>query len=314
MRIGISLSSSRSGTNHAAGARSIVARAAAANASGLDSVSLGDRHAMATPYYQNIPMLGRLMADVDVVRPVGCLFLLPLWHPVLVAEQVATLATMSDAPFIIQTGIGSGQQQFDAVGAALETRGVALEESIRVIKALLAGETVSSEPFGIVDASISPLPPCGVEWWIGAGVDRALERAATLGDAWYTSPSFTPQQLERPMRTYESFCQAAGSSPRTVMRKDVLVLVDGDRARAAGAEILGRGYRGMKLEQLVIGGIDDAVEQLSAFADMDVADVIIRCMSEDDSVAIETIECLGEVRQRFASLVKTDRSEPKVNP
>jgi len=300
MRIGISLSSSRPDGDHAAGARSIIARAKAANEAGLDSVTMGDRHAMPTPYFQNVPMLGRLMADVAVTRPVGCLFLLPLWHPVLVAEQVATLATMSDAPFIIQTGIGSGRQQFDAVGASLETRGVALDESIRVIKGLLAGETVSSEPFGILDASISPLPPAGVEWWIGAGVDRALRRAATIGDAWYTAPSFTPADLERPMRAYEAFCEAEGATPRTVLRKDVLVLADADRARSAGAHILASGYRGMQAENVVIGGVGQAIEQLAAFADMGVADVIVRCMTDDDAEALETIEACGEIRRHFA--------------
>lgn len=272
-----------------------------ANEADLDSVTFGDRHAMPSPYFQNVPMLGRVMADVAASRPVGCLFLLPLWHPVLVAEQVATLATMSDAPFIIQTGIGSGQQQFDAVGAALQTRGIALDECMRVIKALLAGETVSSEPFGIVDASISPLPPVGVEWWVGAGVDRALKRAATSGDAWYTVPSLTPGQLERPMRTYESFCEANGSQARTVLRKDVLVLRDGDRARSAGEEIVARGYRGMAVESLVVGSVDDAIEQLVPFAEMGVADVMIRCMAEDDAIALESIECFAEVRQALAS-------------
>lgn len=301
MRLGISLSSTRSNADHAAGARSIVARAKSANASGLDSVTFGDHHAMSVPYFQNVPMLGRVMADVDVDRPVGCLFLLPLWHPVLVAEQIATLATMSEAPFIIQTGIGAGQQQFDAMGASLQSRGMALEECIRIVKALLAGETVSSDPFGIVDASISPVPPHGVEWWIGAGVDKALRRAADVGDAWYTNPHHTPAQLEEPMRTYESFCDAAGSTARTVMRKDVLVLEDGNRARALGAEILANGYRGMQAENVVIGGVGEAIEQLSVFADMGVSEVAIRCMSGDDSVALATIECCGEVRRALAT-------------
>lgn len=297
MRIGISLSSTRPGDDHAAGAQSIIARAKAANDASLDSVTFGDRHAMSVPYFQNVPMLGRVMADVDPSRSVGCLFLLPLWHPVLVAEQVATLATMSDAPFIIQTGIGSGQQQFDAVGAALQSRGIALEESIRLIKALLAGETVSSEPFGILDASIAPLPPHGVEWWVGAGVDKALERAASMGDAWYTAPHFTASQLERPMKTYESFCETHGSTPRTVLRKDVLVLADGDRARSVAEAIVASGYRGMQADNLVIGGVEDAAEQLSVFADMGVADVMVRCMAGDDGDAIETIGCIGEARR-----------------
>ena len=47
-----------------------------------------------TPYYQNTPMLSRLLAEWSEA-PAGCLFLLPLWHPVLVAEQIGTLAAVA---------------------------------------------------------------------------------------------------------------------------------------------------------------------------------------------------------------------------
>jgi alkanesulfonate monooxygenase SsuD/methylene tetrahydromethanopterin reductase-like flavin-dependent oxidoreductase (luciferase family) len=46
----------------------------------------------------------------------------PLWHPVLLAEQVGTLATLAAAPFVVQVGMGSGADQFAAMGvpAAVE--------------------------------------------------------------------------------------------------------------------------------------------------------------------------------------------------
>lgn len=117
MRIGISLTSSLStpSGDPREGARWLIERARAAERAQLDSLSLGDHHTMAGRYYQNTPMLGRLLAEWGD-RPVGCLFLLPLWNPVLVAEHVGTLASLTDAPFIVQTGIGSGQAQFTAMG------------------------------------------------------------------------------------------------------------------------------------------------------------------------------------------------------
>jgi hypothetical protein len=69
----------------------MIERAAAAHRAGLDSLFVGDQHVSPTPYYQNTPMLGRLLAEWGG-SPAGCLFLLPLWHPVLVAEQIGTLA------------------------------------------------------------------------------------------------------------------------------------------------------------------------------------------------------------------------------
>jgi alkanesulfonate monooxygenase SsuD/methylene tetrahydromethanopterin reductase-like flavin-dependent oxidoreductase (luciferase family) len=73
-------------------------------------------------------------------RPVGCLFLVPLWHPVLMAEQIGTLAAIAAAPFIIQAGAGDGQAQFAAMGKDLPDRAARTERGIRLVKALLDGE------------------------------------------------------------------------------------------------------------------------------------------------------------------------------
>lgn len=300
MRLGISLSSSRPGGDgeaHAAGARSIIARGRAANEAGLDSLTLGDRHAMSTPYYQNVPMLGRLLAGWDPSRPIGCLFLLPLWHPVLVAEQVATLATMSEVPFVIQTGIGGGHQQFAAMGRSLRRRGGDLEEAVRIIDALLAGETVSSERFDLSDACISPLPPHGVEWWMGAGVPKALERAARMADAWYATAGITLGELAPAKAAYEGYCAEAGRPPRTIVRRDVIVLRDGNRARQLGDRLVERGYRGMGPENVTYGGVEQVIEELAPFREAGVSALMIRCMSVDEPDALETIECCGEVRR-----------------
>jgi alkanesulfonate monooxygenase SsuD/methylene tetrahydromethanopterin reductase-like flavin-dependent oxidoreductase (luciferase family) len=81
----------------------MIERAAAAHRAGLDSLFVGDQHVSPTPYYQNTPMLGRLLAEWGEA-PAECLFLLPLWHPVLVAEQIGTLAAIVQGPFIMHAG------------------------------------------------------------------------------------------------------------------------------------------------------------------------------------------------------------------
>ena len=83
----------------------MIERAAAARRAALDTLFVGDQHVSPTPYYQNTPILGRLLAEWGEA-PAGCLFLLPLWHPVLVAEQIGTLAAIARGPFIMQCGLG----------------------------------------------------------------------------------------------------------------------------------------------------------------------------------------------------------------
>ena len=55
----------------------MIERATAAHRAGLDSPFVGDQHVSPMPYYQNTPMLGRLLAGWGEA-PAGCLFLLPL--------------------------------------------------------------------------------------------------------------------------------------------------------------------------------------------------------------------------------------------
>ena len=169
----------------------MIERARVADRVRLDSLSLGDQHALSRPYYQNTPMLGRLLAEWSG-RPAGCLFLLPLWHPVVVAEHIGTLASLVDAPFVVQTGIGNGASQFAALNTDISTRGSLLEESIRVVKALLAGEQVESALVGgPVRLGLRPQQP--VEWWVAGGPSaRAIDRAARVGDAWYGAPRLVP--------------------------------------------------------------------------------------------------------------------------
>jgi alkanesulfonate monooxygenase SsuD/methylene tetrahydromethanopterin reductase-like flavin-dependent oxidoreductase (luciferase family) len=296
MRLGVSLSSTHLVDDHAEGARRIIERAHVARDAGLDSLSLGDHHATPIPYYQGVPMLGRLTAEWDPHRPLGCLFLLPLWNPVLVAEQVGTLASIHPATFIVQTGIGAGAEQFAAMGADIGTRGVVLDESIRIVKALLDGGSVDSERFGLAGARVNPLPPTPVEWWIGGGAEGPLRRAAREGDAWYGGPHVVPANAPRMLEVYRGEAERLGRPSRAIVRKDIVILRDGDRARAIGDELVAKGYRGMPSEALIYGSVEHAIEQLLPFKELGFDDVIVRCMAIEQADALESLELCGEVR------------------
>src|SRR5712691_2123123 len=138
MRVGISLTSSHAVTDPRDGARFMIERAAAARRAGLDSLFVGDHHATPGFYYQNVPIMGRLLAEWGDA-PAGCLFLLPLWHPVLVAEQIGTLAAIARGRFIMQCGLGWGDARFAAMGANIRTRPSAFEEALDIVRRLLAG-------------------------------------------------------------------------------------------------------------------------------------------------------------------------------
>ena len=96
MKIGISVTSSHSVEDPREGARNMIERARASRDAGLDTLFVGDHHVTPFPYYQNNVMLARMLAEWGD-KPYGALYLLPLWHPVTLAEQIGTLASQPSA-------------------------------------------------------------------------------------------------------------------------------------------------------------------------------------------------------------------------
>jgi alkanesulfonate monooxygenase SsuD/methylene tetrahydromethanopterin reductase-like flavin-dependent oxidoreductase (luciferase family) len=297
MKIGVSLRSAYPPMDVRVGARWMIERTRAANAAGLDSLFIGDHHNVPVPYYQNVPMLGRLLAEWDD-RPAGALFLLPLWHPVLLAEQIGTLAALATGPFVMQCALGGGAEQFDALGVPIRQRPSRFEAVLDIVRRLCAGEEVTTDsPYSIAKARIAPIPPEPIEVWIGAAAPPAIDRAARLGDGFLIGPEATPAQVRELVGIYREACDRHGRTPTTIaVRRDVHVGADdADAARVAGP-IVDRGYRGFDPEAPVVGGVSRVA---AAFADLGAAgctDVIVRHLADDQGEVLASLGRLGAVR------------------
>ncbi len=295
MKLGISINSSYPGIDARLGAQYMIERTAAAEQSALDSLFLGDHHITPSNYYQNTPMMGRMLAEWGT-RPAGVLFLLPLWNPVLVAEQVATLACIARGRFILQCGLGSGERQFMAMGKQLKYRVSALEQAIASLRSLWAGETVSLDGrWQFSNAAINPLPPEPIDIWIGASAEVAIDRAARLGDGWLADPAMTLAQAGQAIDFYrESQSRYNRNAGVTAIRRDVYVADSGKDAQQARQ--LASGYRGFNPGALVIGEPAVVAEEIRKLGALGYSDVIIRSLHPDQAKAVASIHRLAAVR------------------
>ena len=302
MRIGISLTSGRTVSDPRAGARWMVERTAAARQAGLDSLFVGDHHATPGPYYQNVPIMGRLLAEWGAA-PAGCLFLLPLWNPVLIAEQVGTLAAIAQGRFIFQCGLGDDAKQFAAMGSDIRFRPSAFEESFDLVQRLLRGETVSaSGRFRLERARVALRPAEPVEYWIGASADVAIDRAARIADGWLASPGQTPEMARRQVELYRERCAKHGRSPAAVaIRRDIFVGATPEAAEAVAGPIVKRGYRGFDPAALVWGSVEQVTEKFRALAAMGYTDVIVRHLTDEQTDVLGSLERLAAVREALRS-------------
>ncbi len=301
MRVGVSLRSGYSPMDARVGAQWMVERARAAADAGLDSLFVGDHHNVPAPYYQNVPVLGRLLAEWDE-RPAGALFLLPLWHPVLLAEQIGTLASIARGPFIVQCAVGDGDGQFRALGTSTRERAKRFEAALDIVRALWRGEsvTVTDGPWTIDRAQIAPVPPDPVEVWIGGSSAPAVDRAARMGDAFLIGPEATPVEVTTLVQSYRDACARHDREPtRIAIRRDVHVAATDAEAASVTGPIVEHGYRGFDPEAVVSGGPDAVTGAFAELGKLGCTDVIIRHLAEDQGAVLRSFEQLATVRNNL---------------
>src|SRR6266511_4583314 len=116
-----------------------------AEAAGFDSVWLGDHHN--DPILHPAPLIG-LAAIASRTRRIQLgtgVLLLPLYHPVMVAEEAAMVDVISGGRLILGVGAGYAPEEFAAFGVSLKERGSRLDEAVPLIQRLWSEDNVTHE-------------------------------------------------------------------------------------------------------------------------------------------------------------------------
>lgn len=184
---------------------------------GFDSIFVG-QHFLTHPLQtiQPIPLLGRLAAEVGDMWLGTGIILLPLFHPVDVAEQIATLDTITNGKLIFGVGLGYEEEEFQAFGIDRKHRVGRFEESLEIIKGLWTDDSVTyhGQHFSLTDAvptnrpAQKPHPPI----WIAANNHPAVRRAARMGDVLYASPHAHISTLEEQIGIYNQALKEIGKA------------------------------------------------------------------------------------------------------
>ena len=134
------------------------------------------------------------------------ILILPQHSPVVCAAQVATLDYMSGGRALLGIGVGWLKEEFDAIGAPFERRGVRTDEYVAAMRALWANDCASFEGEFVQfrDTYCLPRPINGsVPIIVGGDTDYAARRAGRLGDGYFPA-RYTPQErIDLARRTAE---------------------------------------------------------------------------------------------------------------
>ncbi len=157
------------------------------------------------------PYIAALTRRIELVT---CIVILPQRQTVLVAKQAAELDILSGERFRLGVGVGWNPVEFVALGQDFHTRGRRCEEQVRLIRELWTNDVVTFRGRWdtIVGAGINPRPNRAIPIWFGGTDDRALKRAAELGDGWF--PLVQPDEAGlAKLKRLRSYAREAGRDP-----------------------------------------------------------------------------------------------------
>ena len=273
-------------------------------------------------------LLARAAAEAPELE-LGMVALLPLYHPVEAAEQIATLDVISGGKFVLAPALGWREFQFNAFGVPRAERLSRFREVLEVMEKLWTQERVSHHgryfQMDDVPGAGGLLQNSRPKLYIAANLDLGVVRAAREGDGWLVSSRATLPTVQRQVAMYRDAARQEGkrgyvSAWREMFvaetRQQALDIVRPhvewlyrDRAALGHSQELPEADRidvsfDRVLEgRFIIGSPAECIDEITKYQELGVEELVLRCqwpgMPNEDS--LRAVELFGrEVMPAFA--------------
>ncbi|MDA0365675.1 MAG: LLM class flavin-dependent oxidoreductase [Chloroflexi bacterium] len=179
---------------------------------GWDSVWVTEHHFTDDGYLPTVNAAASAIAMITERVKIGhSVLLLPLHHPLRIAEEGAIVDILSNGRFIFGPGLGYKLDEFDAFGINRKHRPRVMDESMEIITRAWTEERFSfhGRHFNFDDLAVTPRPVQQPRppIWMAARADAPLKRAARFADGVIAVGS--PELITR----YRGFVADAGRDP-----------------------------------------------------------------------------------------------------
>jgi probable F420-dependent oxidoreductase len=206
----------------------VIAEAQLAESCGFDSCFFGEHHQDADGFLPSPLIVATAVAARTRTLRVGTsVILLPLHHPVHLAEDAITLDLVSKGRLVIGVGIGYQPADFRAFSVPVDERVARFEESVQILRLCWAGEPFSfrGKHYDLEDVRIMPRPyqKGGPPLWIGASVEAAARRAGRIADGFVGTPSTGMANAAALATAYQDAARAARRPAHVVQMRDAWV-------------------------------------------------------------------------------------------
>ena len=205
---------------------------------GFATVWTSEHHFVDDGYMPSqLPFLAAVAARTERILLGTGVLLAPMFDPLHLAEDAATVDLISNGRLILGLGIGWRDEEFRGLGGADGHKGHRLEAIIEILHQAWSDDLVLGDRGGIYrypapGFNVTPKPsrPGGPPIWIGAGAPVAVERAGRLADG-YLSSRIAPAGLAERVDLLRQGAVAAGRDPGAVtaaIHHPVFAWRDGD--------------------------------------------------------------------------------------
>jgi len=145
---------------------------------GFGSVWVSEHHFVDDGYASStLTLLGALAVATEYMWLGTNVLVLPVHHPLRLAEEALTVDALSDGRLRLGLGLGYRAADLEPFGVSLRQRRRRFEEGLDVLRRACRGESIDG-----VKVSPKPVRDGGPELWIGALSEPAIERAARRAD------------------------------------------------------------------------------------------------------------------------------------
>jgi probable F420-dependent oxidoreductase len=196
----------------------LIAEAQVAEQAGFDSCLMPEHHQHSHGAFPS-PLLvaAAIAAQTTRLRVGSGVLLLPLYHPVRVAEDGAMVDLLSKGRLILGVGAGVLGADFAAVGVPQRQRPSRFDEGLQIVKRAWTEEQVSffGQRYRLHHVAVTPKPVQQPHppLWVAGMADEGIKRAARLGDAWFMDLLGNIHTLGRRAVLYRQTCSQWGKSP-----------------------------------------------------------------------------------------------------
>lgn len=231
-------------------ARELLELAAAADAAGFSSLWLGEHVVLPIGYSTEHPtktqpgeqhhtgpivdtdtelvdplvQLGAVAAVTSRIDLATGIYILPLRHPLAVARSACTVQELANGRFVFGLGFGWLREEFDVLDVPFAERVSRFEEGIAILRAAWRGGEVRHDGrhFSISGVQVTNRPT-RIPLMLGGNSEKALRRAARLGDGWFSSgtPPFEESlRLRDELRRLRAECGRSDDAFALVFRME----------------------------------------------------------------------------------------------